>query len=106
MRAPKILWRVVLLAGFLFAIDAGIAAYHAGVELHVFPGPAACTNTSQAPQTLEEMRREIMNAPLVACDQPMLEVLGLSMAAWNAIAATLLAAGTFFTLWKIHERAR
>ena len=46
------------------------------------------------------MRRQLMNAPLVACDQPMLQVLGLSMAAWNALAATALAMLTFLALGK------
>ena len=78
----RVLWLCVL----LFLADSGIAFYHTGVELHWFPGPSGCTSSTE-PQTLEEMRRAIMEAELVSCDQPMAHVLGLSMAAWNGIAA-------------------
>lgn len=77
---------VVWLCALLFLVDAGIAFYHTGVELHWFPGPSSCTASTE-PQTLEEMRRAILEAELVSCDQPMAHVMGLSMAAWNGIAA-------------------
>ena len=70
----------------LFLADAGIAFYHAAVEMHWIQGPSSCTS-STAPQTLEEMRKAIMEAELVSCDQPMAHVMGLSMAAWNGLAA-------------------
>ena len=89
------------LIALLFLADAGIGFYHTGVELHWFPGPTACTNpATPAAETIEEMRRAIMNAPLVACDQPMFHFLGLSMAAWNCIAALFLFLGTTALLWK------
>lgn len=84
--SEKWAWWLVLLCAGLFVADAGIAFYHAGVEMHWFPGPSACTASSE-PQTLEEMRKAIMEADLVSCDQPMAHVLGLSMAAWNGVAA-------------------
>lgn len=73
---------------FLFAVDAGIAGYHSGVEAGIFPGPSGCTNNSTGEMTLEEMRAAIMNAALVPCDQPMGYFLGLSFAGWNALGAT------------------
>ena len=78
--------RVVALCLLLFMADALIAFYHAGVELHWLPGPSSCTASTE-PQTLEEMRRALLEAELVSCDQPMVHVLGLSMAAWNGLAA-------------------
>lgn len=80
---------VAMLCAGLFAIDAGIAFYHTGVEEGWFPGPSGCTNNAPAGQTLEDMRRALMDAPLVSCDQPMAYIFGLSLAAWNAVAATL-----------------
>jgi disulfide bond formation protein DsbB len=84
---PK-LRKVAILCIVLFITDAGIAAYHTGVETGIFKGPSACTNDSKPNQTLEEMRAAIMNAQLVPCDQPMAYIFGLSMAAWNMIAAS------------------
>lgn len=89
----------------LLLADAGIAGYHAGVEWGVIPGPSSCSNPGGGGQTIEEMRAEIMNAPLVPCDQAMAHVLGLSLAAWNALAALAMAALSFVALRKIRGRA-
>lgn len=75
----------LLACALLFALGAGIAAYHTGVEYGVIPGPSSCTNDSTGEMSLEEMRKQIMNAPLVSCDQPMARVLGVSLAGWNAL---------------------
>lgn len=69
----------------LFTVGAGLAAYHAGVEAGIFPGPAGCTAQSAAGADLAQLRAEIMGAPLVTCDQAMLHVLGISLAGWNAL---------------------
>jgi disulfide bond formation protein DsbB len=78
----------VLLCALLFAVTAGIAFYHTGVEFDIFAGPDACSAKTGSGQTLEEMRAEIMGAPLVSCKQAMAYIFGLSMAAWNGLAAS------------------
>ena len=86
------LWAVAL----LFITDAGIAFYHSGVELGWFPAPDACSSNSVPGQTLEEMRQAIMEAPLVHCDQAMVHIFGLSLAAWNSIAAMIAGVLTIY----------
>lgn len=93
------------LCGGLFLLDAGIAGYHAGVEWGIFTGPTACSGSSLAGQSLEEMRRIIMNAALVPCNQPMAHFLGLSMAAWNGLIALGLGVATFALLYKGRKHA-
>ena len=88
VKSSKGLRGLAVLCLLLFWADAGLAGYHAGVEQHIFKGPSACTANTE-PQTLEEMRKALLEAELVSCDQPMVHVLGLSMAAWNAVAAFL-----------------
>lgn len=90
VKQPRLLHALGWLCVALFFTDAVIAFYHAGVELQWFPGPSGCTNSATANQSLEEMRRAIMEAPLVTCDQAMVQFLGLSMAAWNSMAAFAL----------------
>jgi len=99
-KTPRTLWILAVLCGLLLLAETGIAFYHAGVELGWFPGPSACTSNASRGETLEEMRRELMNAPLVPCNQPMLQVLGISMAGWNALIAALLFIGTCIILTK------
>jgi disulfide bond formation protein DsbB len=104
VKSPKLLFAIAWLCVLLFAVDAGIAFYHTGVEMGWFTGPSACSNTGTGEQTLEEMRAAIMNAPLVSCDQAMAYVLGLSLAAWNVLAASLLAVFSAAMLLNFHKR--
>ena len=104
MSQPK-LEKVAFLCAFLFVADAGIAAYHSGVEMGWIKGPSACTNNDNPNQTLEEMRAAIMNAQLVPCDQPMAYFFGLSMATWNMMAASGTALILFYLLRRIRKQA-
>ena len=70
---------LTILAAIAIAISGVIGVYHAGVEVGVFQGLTTCT--ANGAQTLQE----IMNAPLVRCDQVQFSFLGISMAGWNAI---------------------
>lgn len=94
MRREKLFFYAVLLNMALFALDAGIAFYHVGVEYDIFAGPDACSAMSGGEQTLEEMRAAILNAPLVSCKQAMAYFFGLSMAAWNGMFASLFVAAS------------
>ena len=70
---------LVLLAALGIAVSGAIGVYHAGVELKIFEGFTTCARTGAA--TLQD----IINAPLVRCDQVQWLFLGISMAGWNAI---------------------
>jgi len=75
-----------------FAVDAGIAAYHVGVEQHWWAGTAACGgNLDMRGASVEELRRALMAQPVVRCDEVAWSLLGISMAGYNFLAATALA---------------
>jgi disulfide bond formation protein DsbB len=67
------------LAALAIAISGAIGVFHAGVELGWWEGLTQCT--AGGALTLEEL----MNVPLVRCDQVQWSWLGISMAGWNAI---------------------
>ncbi len=90
----------------LLLVEAGIAWYHAGVEKGIFKGPDACSGGSAPGDSLEELRRQIMEAPLVSCSQAMTEWMGLSMAAWNGIIASLLCIMVLVLLVSIRGMSR
>ncbi|MDX1974041.1 MAG: disulfide bond formation protein B [Rickettsiales bacterium] len=98
-RSAKSRIMAAMLCAALFFIDGGIAFYHSGVELGWFEGPSACSSTSSGPMSLEEMRRQIMQAPLVSCSQAMAHIAGLSLAAWNAIAAFGCGVASVMIVW-------
>ena len=89
---PVIARRILLaLCALAFAITAGIGFYHAGVEYGLLQGPNACTGLATG-NTLEELRRNLMNAPVVRCDEAPWLLFGISLAGYNFLASGALAA--------------
>jgi disulfide bond formation protein DsbB len=84
-------WRVPLLAlaALSFLMTGGIGVFHAGVEWKWWQGLTSC-GTSSTATTLEDLRAQLMIAPVVRCDEAAIRVLGLSMAGWNALWAAAL----------------
>jgi disulfide bond formation protein DsbB len=70
---------------------AGVGAYHTGVERGWWEGPSTCTSGPIGNLSADELMQQIMSAPLVRCDDVPWEMLGLSMASWNAVASSVLA---------------
>ena len=62
-----------------------LAFYHVGVEQKYWPGPNSCTNSSIEGLTTDQLIDQIMSAPLVRCDEITWELIGVSMAGWNAL---------------------
>lgn len=70
---------LVLLAALAIAISGAIGVFHAGVEMGWWEGITHCTATGAT------SLQDILNVPLVRCDQVQWSFLGISMAGWNAI---------------------
>jgi disulfide bond formation protein DsbB len=67
------------LAALAVAVSGAIGVLHAGVELGWWEGLTRCT--AGGALSLDDL----MNVPLVRCDQVQWSWLGISMAGWNAI---------------------
>ena len=85
-----------LLAGLAALTSAGLGVYHTGVERGWWPGPSTCSGGDIGALTPEQLLEQIMTAPLVRCDDVAWQMLGLSMASWNAVISLGLA-----LLWAI-----
>jgi disulfide bond formation protein DsbB len=70
---------LVILAALSIAISGAIGVFHAGVEIGWWEGITHCTATGAA------SLQDILNVPLIRCDQVQWDFLGISMAGWNAI---------------------
>ena len=86
---------LLLLAALGIGASGAIGAFHAGVEAGWWEGFTTCTATGA--RTLQE----ILAAPLVRCDQVQWDLLGISMAGWNAL-ISLATAGAI--AWLILKR--
>lgn len=74
------------------ATTAGVGAYHAGVERGIFEGPTTCTSGPIGGISADDLLNQIMAAPLVRCDDIAWQMIGVSMAGWNAIISIVLCA--------------
>ena len=88
----------------LLLSDAGIALYHVGVEQRWWQGTAACGVRPLAGLSVEEMRRALLDTPVVRCDEPAWVLFGVSMAGYNFLAALLLAAIAFGSAWRAQAK--
>ncbi|MDP6388608.1 MAG: disulfide bond formation protein B [Alphaproteobacteria bacterium] len=76
---------LLALAGVALLAGGGIAVYHVGVEQHWWAGTASCGATGAVPTTLEELKRQVLSAPVVRCDEVQWSLFGISMAGYNAM---------------------
>jgi disulfide bond formation protein DsbB len=82
-RAPKAAALLLAAACVALIFDAGLAAYHAGVEWHFWPGPDACTGDGagvSASSSLSEKLRH--NTAVVRCDVAAIRIFGISLAGY------------------------
>jgi disulfide bond formation protein DsbB len=94
---------MVLLAALAIATSGAIGFYHAGVELHYFPGLTECTSTAAAGLSTDDYLKAILNSPMVRCNDIQWSFLGISMAGWNAI---LSLGSALLILWLSLRRPR
>ena len=66
-------------------VSISLALYHVGVEQKYWPGPNSCSNGSIEGLTTDQLLDQIMNAPIVRCDEIAWELIGISMAGWNVL---------------------
>jgi disulfide bond formation protein DsbB len=86
---PALPWVALLLAA-VFAVSAGLAAYHVGVEQHWLAGPGACSGAATAADTLEALKAQILRQQPVRCDEAAWSLWGISLAGWNLIASAAM----------------
>ena len=83
------------LCGAAFAVGAGIAAYHVGVEQGWFQASAACTAPPLEATEIEDLIAELKATPVARCDQVAWSLFGVSLAGYNLVASAVLAGLSF-----------
>ena len=91
MVEPKVALVFALLAILALFATAGIGIFHAGVEQHWWQGPQACSGRVPAGLSAEELKKFLMGARMVRCDEIPWKMWNISMAGWNAILSGALA---------------
>ncbi len=93
---PGLLRPILLLAGVAFLVDAGIAAFHVGVEQHWWAGTSECGSLLDLNASPEDLKNQLFNQPVVRCDEPAWTLFDISMAGYNFLYAALCGLAT---LW-------
>lgn len=88
---PRIAALIFFAVALAFLGNAGLAAYHAGVEWHFWPGPDTCATAQSLPTNPAELLKGLEAARVVRCDEATWRLFGLSFAGWNALISLALA---------------
>lgn len=86
-RIAALLFLFVALA---YLANAGLAAYHAGVEWQFWPGPDTCTAAQALPTNPADLLKGLDTARVVRCDEATWRLFGLSFAGWNVLISLAL----------------
>jgi disulfide bond formation protein DsbB len=82
----------LVLIGLGFLYGAGLAAFHAGVEWKFWPGPEICSGGFGTFQAQDLNAALAGPTRVIRCDEAPWRLLGLSMAGYNALISSGLAA--------------
>lgn len=87
--ASRILMGGIALA---FFVNAGIGAYHSGVEWHWWAGPNSCTGVRPLATSTQDFLKSLQRGgTVVPCDVAPFRILGLSLAGYNTLLSLALA---------------
>ena len=77
--------KLLVLIGAILWLSSSLAGlYHFGIEMNFWTGPDGCSsNIDFSKDTLTYL----LNKSPIKCDEVMFEILGLSLAGWNALAS-------------------
>lgn len=93
--AMTLLWRyrrpLSGIGAVLMTGSAGLGFFHAGVEQKWWPGPSGCTGFDPAGLSADQLLSQINATPMVACDDIVWDLFGITMAGWNALISVGLA---------------
>jgi len=97
MGQKKIAGALFLLVALGFLANAGLGAYHAGVEWKFWPGPDTCSTALEplggaGPGGL---LKQLETIRVIRCDEAAWRFLGLSFAGWNAVLSLLISLSLF-----------
>ncbi|MHA1113899.1 MAG: disulfide bond formation protein B [Alphaproteobacteria bacterium] len=98
---PSVARAVVYLCALAYAVTAGLAVYHVGVEQGLFAGTEACVGPQAAGASLAEQREALLRTPVVRCDEVAWSLFGVSLAGWNFLFSAGLAG---FCVWAGRKR--
>jgi disulfide bond formation protein DsbB len=81
---------VAIAAGMVW--NAGLGAYHAGIEWKLWTGPRDCSGTLDSLGSAADLLNQLETISVVRCDEAAWRFLGISLAGYNVLISLALAA--------------
>jgi disulfide bond formation protein DsbB len=94
----------IALCGGVFAVGAGIAFYHVGVEQHWWASAVCEGGKSKVPETVDQLRAMLTEKPPKPCDERDWTLFGVSVATYNVGASVALAFGCFWAAERMRKQ--
>ncbi len=89
------------LSAITFAVGAGIAGFHVGVEQEWWAGLDSCgASAGSENMSIEELRQMVLSAPVTKCSEIAWSLFGISMAGYNVLASFALMVFSLISLTK------
>ncbi len=101
--APGLLKLMFAILALALVANAGLGAYHAGVEWGFWPGPAECTGPVLDLGSAANLLERLKSAKVVRCDEVQWRFLGLSLAGYNVLISLAMAALAAWGLGRTRE---
>lgn len=105
-RQPRIAAGLTVLAAIALFVDAGIAAFHVGVEQHWWQGTDECSNLIDPNLSIEDLKKALQEQPVVACDEVAWSLFGISMAGYNFLYAIITGSISAILAFRLLRSAR
>jgi disulfide bond formation protein DsbB len=95
----------IAIIGCLMLFGLTLSIFHAGVEWHLWQGPADCGATAAGKiGNTKDLLAALKNTKAPSCDSATWRMLGLSFAGWNAVISAILAACSFWVALSAPKR--
>ena len=90
-----------------FAIGLFFSVWHVGIEQKILPSLTGCASKIQASQSLTELKDQILNQNIVACDEITWSFMGFSAATLNSLLIILLLLiNSIFLVQNIYDKEK
>lgn len=100
-KQPRAAPFLIALTGLLFALSAGLAFFHAGVEQRWWSLEGGCPVAAlEAEKSADAVLRDLLATPQARCDEIAWRVLGISITWWNAALSALMVLYAKLTLFR------
>ncbi len=95
IRQPGLSRGFIYLCGVAFAIGAGIAFYHVGVQELWWEGPEMCGGLTSGASNIADLKAQLMAQPIVRCDKIDWKLFGITMPTVNLFFSIAMAVFCF-----------